>query len=313
MEKKRKGRFERRRNPASFVVTKLVLDILTHLSKYHCLRTSALYGLLPHINRDYLLRRLESLHSHGYIDRLKTHYGARYAPVLHSLSEKGEQFLISHGVQPDTIVSRYRKEQGTIDKELPHTLMVCDTLASIEIGARNRFIPWSQIVLRTTAEKPMRLPYSIRHTFEGGRVETLEKHAVPDGIFGLRYNDGKASFFALEAEHYSPIDVTTLKRSSFLRKVLAYQNIIKTQVYKDQLKIPNMRVLVVAPTAKQLEGKIALVERLVGKSNLFLFNVVPVQEELLKAPPPFPQLFNSLWFRAGLPPIRIDTGEEMVQ
>lgn len=42
-----------------------------------------------------------------------------------------------------------------------------------------------------------------------------------------------------------------------------------------------------------------LVVEEVGQSNLFLFNRIPVQEEIFKAPQPFPELFTGEWQRAG--------------
>jgi hypothetical protein len=183
-------------------------------------------------------------------------------------------------------------------KNFGHAMMVCDTLASLHAGTLGtpvEFIPWTEIVARTTHVKPMKLPFKAEW-----KGQVLHSFVVPDGLFGLRYPNGQVSFFALECEHYNPIEPKDLNRASFLKKLLAYRDIQRTKVFKDQLRIPNLRVLIVAPTKQRIAHMIELTERIATQSNLFLFHDIPVQEELLKAPPPFPELFTEEWCRAGL-------------
>lgn len=177
--------------------------------------------------------------------------------------------------------------------------MICDTLASIEIGLKDtgcEFIPWTEIVSKVDHDDPMRLEFST--TYEGKRVSGK---IVPDGLFGIRYPNGLVSFFALEAENFSPIEPKSLERSSTLKKLLAYTDIIKNKTFK-QLGIPNLRVLFVYPTAIRSGHAHELAVKLFTESNMFMFNDIPVQEMLFKAPPPFPDLVTSKWLRAGLEP-----------
>lgn len=307
--KKRKHRHSRSRQQVSYIVTDNVLDILCLLARYKYLRSSSIHTLLPDRSRDGLLRTLRRMFDAGLIDKpleQRRGYNNLYAPDIYMLDRDGEQALLERGVSPKAVTRLYRQATDGPIKNFAHAMMICDTLASLEAGARERLIPWTEIVARTDHPEPMKLACSITHTF-GSRMEKLDTAIVPDGLFGIRYQDGKVAFFALECEHFNPIEPNTLGRSSFLKKMLAYRDISRREEYKSQLKIPNLRVVVVGPTPTRIQHMKELAERLVGESNLFLFQSVPVQEEIMKAPPPFPELFNTPWLRAGLPPLRIDT------
>ena len=80
----------------------------------------------------------------------------------------------------------------------------------------------------------------------------------------------------------------------------------RSGAYKKQLNIPNLRVLSVFPTKTRTQHAKELVEEIAKTSNLFLMQDVPVQEELWKAPQPFPELFEAKWKRGGLVPVSID-------
>jgi len=302
---KRKHRHSRSRQQVSYIVTDKVLDILCLLARYKYLRSSSIHALLPDRSRDGLLRTLRRMFDAGLIQKpieQRRGYNNLYAPDIYMLDRDGEQTLLERGMSPKAVTRLYRQATDGPIKNFAHAMMICDTLASIEAGARDRLIPWTEIVARTDHPEPMKLACTISH-----KGQTLSTAIVPDGLFGIRYPDGKVAFFALEAEHFNPIEPTTLGRSSFLKKLLAYRDIIRRAEYKAQLAIPNLRVLVVAPTPTRIQHMIELTERLVGESNLFLFQPVPVQEELMKAPPPFPEVFTTEWRRAGLPALRIDT------
>lgn len=301
METTRRKRFSPDRSRTVFHVTQGKLEILELLAQYKYLRSHSLRVLLPNRSKAGIGRTLRALFDEGLIHKpreARRGYNNLYCPDIYMLSPKGEQFLIDRGKSPLMITRLYRQKTDGPIKNFSHAMMVCDTLASIHagtIGSDVEFIPWTQIVAGTDFPKPTKFPFKAVHN--GEKVST---YVTPDGLFGLRYPNGQVSFFALECEHFNPIEPKNLQRASFLKKFLAYRDIHKTGVFKDQLNIPNMRVLIVAPTATRIANMVALVERLVCKSNVFLFHDIPVQEELLNAPPPFPELFTDEWKRAGM-------------
>ena len=310
----RKSRHSRSRQKDRFYISEQDLEILRLLARYRYLRTTFIQA---HTGRDrssvnYALRKL---FDQGYIDKPREQrrgYNNLYCPDIYELDGKGNGLLLERGIREFEITRLYRQKVNGPVKNFAHSMMICDALASLELGVRQspdcQFIGWQEIVARAEATNPMKLPCTVAHTHANGRYERLETHIVPDGLFGIRYPNGQAAFFALEAEHYNPIEPTNLGRASFLKKLLAYRDIAKTGVYKTNLKIPNLRVLVVSPTEERVRHQIQLTERIAKASNLFLFNVIPVQEELPNAPPPFPELFTVPWQRAGMPDGTISTG-----
>lgn len=297
----RRKRFTPDRSRTSFNNTKNKEDILELLAQYKYLRSHSIRTLLPHRSPRGLGVSLRTMFDEGLLDKpreAKRGYNNLYSPDIYMLAPKGEQYLLERGRSPKAITRLYRQMTDGPVKNFGHAMMICDTLASIHAGSLSTpvdFIPWTEIVTRTTHVKPMKLPFKATW-----KEQLIHSFIVPDGLFGLRYPNGQASFFVLEAEHFNPIEPKDLNRASFLKKLLAYRDIQKSKVFKDQLRIPNLRVLIVAPTQARIASMVALTECVASQSNLFLFHDIPVQEELLKAPPPFPELFTAPWRRAGL-------------
>jgi DNA-binding PadR family transcriptional regulator len=282
------------------------------LARYRYLRSSFIRTFTER-DKSSVNYSLSKLFDHGYLDKPREQrrgYNSLYSHHIYELDVKGNHELLERGIKERDITRLYRQKTDGPVKNFAHSMMICDATASIELGVRQshcEFIGWQEIIARTSATNPMKLPCAISHTFHNTDFQRLQSFVIPDGLFGIRYPDNQVSFFALEAEHYNPIYPTNLHRSSFLKKLLAYRDVIKSGVYKSQLKLPNLRVLVVAPTPARISSMIELTKQITGGTNLFLFSDVPVQEEIFKAPPPFPELFTSEWKRAGRDSVRIDT------
>lgn len=304
----RRKRFSRARNTGAYIISRSDVELLTLLSRYRYLRQTFLCSLTGRSVRsvNYALRKL---FDNGYINKPREQrrgYNTLYSPDIYELDEKGRNFLCE---QAPEVTRLLRQKSDAPVRQFAHAMMICDATASIEIGVRASactFIGWQEVVARCAGKRPLKLPCTVSHTFGGGKTVKADTFIIPDGLFGIRYPNAQVSFFALEAEHYNPIEPTTLNRASFLKKLLAYRDVIRSGVYKKQLNIPNLRVLVVAPTPTRIQHMVELTERMAKQSNLFLFHDIPVQEELFKAPPPFPELFTGKWLRAGTKPARID-------
>jgi hypothetical protein len=131
---------------------------------------------------------------------------------------------------------------------------------------------------------------------------------VPDGVFGLRYPDGKTAYFAIEAEHNKPHerfddDDPTSTQSSTKKKIKHYRDIDWKTVYNG-LGIGNMRVLVVAPTPTQIENKFKVGRKVVKESHLFLGHWLPTVSG--QDVPTLPEILSAPWLRIGLPPEHIN-------
>ncbi|MFG6542646.1 replication-relaxation family protein [Sulfitobacter sp. M22298] len=280
------------------IITSEMLETLELLARYKYLRSSFIEQLLG-VDKRAMNYRLQLRREQGYVYKPKEQrrgYNSLHSPRIHAITKKGEQVLIDHDRHPLRVTQLDRKPSYWPARNFTHSMMICDVLASIEIGLKGtgcRLIPWTEIIERATVDDPVRLPFSF--TYEGRNVTGK---LVPDGLFGIQYPDGKASFFALETEHGQPLTRSHFNSGSTKKKLLAYKAIIDAKTYQ-QTGAPNLRVLFVAPTRVRSENMAALAVDLFNTTTNFLFHDVPVQEILLDAPPPFPNLVTSHWMRAG--------------
>jgi hypothetical protein len=180
--------------------------------------------------------------------------------------------------------------------------MITDYLASLVAGAGPRFVGRAEIF---HSQHLPPLPYDITYTFPHGRTERRAGTAMPDEVFGIRYGE-TVRYFALENENASPALRNRLTSSSFLRKALAYQDIIRSGRYKEQLGVGNLRIIVTASTSDRLANRMKVVADHIGRSNVFLFVVVPRDGKL-------PNMFTTPYLRVGFPPLSLDTNSEVVE
>ena len=295
------------------------IEIFKMLQRYRYLRSTFLYAFVGGKNETRFKERLGALfHDGRYINRPKEQWqfaGARYAPAVYELDRAGEAVLVELGIRGSRAVSTSSHSQ------FAHTLMIAETLASIELGARAagnvRLIGADEIIASApeAAEKarsPLALPVSITHTFPRDRTESAVFDLIPDALFGLAYSEpgGTKSyrFFALEAERENRVAASSLKQTSFLKKVLAYRDIAARETYRAQLGVPNLVVLVVTGSLARIETmKKTIMDVTAGKgSGMFLFRPMPSLADPFKAAVPATDLFSGPWLRAGYSNFVID-------
>ena len=70
-------------------------------------------------------------------------------------------------------------------------------------------------------------------------------------------------FFALEADRNTvPIKRANLRQTSYLRKILAYRQIIVADIHKTHLGLPNLLVLTVTNNEQHMRNIMTLVKEL---------------------------------------------------
>jgi hypothetical protein len=139
--------------------------------------------------------------------------------------------------------------------DLHHTLAVAEVMVAFEVVCRRRegvrFIPPEEVLAGAPeATRRLRLPFrwQVEVRWDG---KSHRLGLEPDWVFGLRFegspeNRRRALFF-LEADRGTmPIMRKGLAQTSFLRKLLAYQETWRRGLHREYLGIPNFRVLTVA-------------------------------------------------------------------
>jgi hypothetical protein len=277
-------------------------EIFTLLERYRYLRSTYLHAFVGGASETRFKERLGDLyHEGGYLDRPSQQWqfvNARYMPLVYENTEAARKVLRQNGIAVD-------REDGEC-RQFAHTLMICEILASIELGVRDdsgvRFVSWLELLTKApestrTASYPLRVPVT----------EGKAGYLVPDAVFGLEYlTDGRKTyrFFALEADRSTmPIVRSSPEQSSYRRKILVYREIIARQLHRTYLGVPNLFILTVTTSDAHKAHVLASVKAVTGGgSTIFLFKTTSGVDSR-----PNLALLADPWERAGHPPFSIAT------
>ena len=322
---KRRSRMRRISSGKRIELTERDIELFKLLNRYHFLRSNFLHAFLGGNSETRFKERLGHLYHDGrYINRPEQQWqfaNCRYMPVIYELDDRGEQVLRERGlIHCDSPL--LKKGRMGAYRQFAHQVMICDCMASIELGVGQdpslRFISWQEIVAKAPEStrklnNPFAIPVSISHTFpRTGAMQRADIKVVPDGLFGLEYTrDGSKAyrFFALEADRNTqPVIRSDLQQTSYLRKILAYRQLSAQSICKSHLGLPNLLVLTVTTNEPHMAHIMSLVRELVneGKSKLFLFKTMSSVGDFRKAPEPTAHLLTDPWRRVGCEAFRID-------
>lgn len=275
------------------------IEMFRFLTRYRYLRSTYLYAFVGGASETRFKERLGDLFHEGYLDRPAQQWdyaNARCKPVVHELGAGAARILRDYGADG----ARTCCLERAAHRQFRHSLLICEALASIELGARAcglRFIPWPEMLARApeatrATTRPFALPMP-----SGGYV-------VPDGAFGIEYRSGDASayrFFALEADRGTmPLARTRQGQTSYTAKLAAYQDAIGGRAHKAHWGVPNLLVLTLTTSESRLAAMLARTDK-DRSSPAFLFKAA--EESALVRP--MPELFTAPWERIGAPPLHI--------
>ena len=325
---KRRSRMRRVATAKRLQITERDVEVLRLLSRYRYLRSSHLHALAGGQSHKRFIERLGHLyHEGGYVDRPSQQWqsiNARYMPAVYELGDAGERLLAEVATAGRPLSPLLRKgRQGAI-RQYRHDLMICDILASIEIGTRAnrglRLVSWTEILANPkmptatrAAANPFALPVTVTYTCpRTNALERWDKSLVPDAIFGIEYSSGERKtyrFFALEADRNTePVVRSSLMQTSYLRKLLQYREVTAQRTCVTRFGLPNLLVLTVTTSEQHLRNIMELAGTFSGGTGnpSFLFKTMPSLDSLEKAPAPTPEILTAPWQRVGHADFRID-------
>ena len=298
--KKRIGRFQVPKVlPSLIMATPNHWDILLAVARVPYSTHKMVCERLPHRSPLNVNVRLRHFTYHGYLERFQRDESNWGEPLKYTITPLGIAKLAEYGLAPTVLTTDPEQVEGQRKRQHTHTMSVSATVGSYEAGAKERFIPRSLIM-----PKLLPLPFDISFTYPNGAADSKKGTITPDEVFGIKYDD-RNRYFALETENASPRLRNNLNGSSLHKKLLAYQHIIKNETHKRLYGVDNLRVIITAASMKRLQARIDLALDTLGPSNVFLFVVVPLNGTV--------DLFSTPCLRAGLPPIRLDTNEEVLE
>lgn len=278
----RRPRFERA-PVRPMILTPRDLDILRAVHRHRLLRSTQLIGLLDG-SRQATLRRLQLLFHHGYLDRppMQLDWYARGSePLVYALGNRGAEVLEAEGVARPRGIRWDTKNRNVSRVFLHHTLAVAEVMVAFEVACRNRegvsFIPPEEVLAGVPGStRRLRLPFRWQVEVRwGGKPYRLG--VEPDRIFGLSFEgepeNRSHAYFFLEADRGTmPVVRKGLAQTSFLRKLLAYQETWRQGLHRTHLGLPNFRVLTVTTSRERVRHLVEACQSLSGgSSRLFLF------------------------------------------
>jgi len=282
-------------------LTERDFEIFKLLDQYRYLPSTYIHAFVGGASVTRFKERLGHLyHESGHLDRPRKQWefaNARHRPAVYEIGASAVEALREHGV-----TGRDKRSflSGVAHRQFLHSLMICQVLASLELGVRAnpklRFIAWPEILARAPEQtrvsaNPIRIPLP------------SNGYLVPDGLFGLEYDvdDKKAyRFFALEADRgTTPVARSNGTQTSYMGKLASYQEIVGGQLYKRHWGISNFFLLTVMTNETRLAEAMRRFSE-GGGSPLFLFKATGSLRS------PEPQLLSEAWKRAGMPALAID-------
>jgi len=252
-------------------------EIIRLVHRHRFLRSSHITTLIPGSPQQ-IVRRLQLLYHHGYLDRprqqIEYYHRGGSAKMVYALGNKGGATL-----KPElsTVVQSLPKgEDHSIGRVfLEHALLVSDVMVAIELACRTRNI-------RFLTEDEIRREHGSTAGSRSFRWKVnvsgeITLGAIPDRVFALEREDEECRrhrcVFFLEADRGTrPVMRQNLAQTSFYRKLLAYEASWAQGIPRSQFGFNRFRVLTVTTSAARVASLVDACSPLERGHRLFLFS-----------------------------------------
>ena len=226
-----------------------------------------------------VLRRLQLLYHHGYLERPRAQIeyfqpgGSR--AFAYGLADRGAELLRLTGNPSLRALEWSAKNRAVKHLFLEHALLVSYVMVSLELACRRhggiRLLNPNELPLPAATRSRIE-PFRWRVSLSGG----TRLGVMPDCVFGLEFAgqpvDRNRAYFFLEADRGTmPITRNGLHHSSFHRKLLAYEATWIQELHQKYFGFNRFRVLTVTTSTDRLTHLVAACRQLDRGQGLFLF------------------------------------------
>jgi hypothetical protein len=274
----RLSRFKRAVTIRPIILTERDGEIIRLVHRHRFLGSPQIVALVGDAPQQ-LLRRLQLLYHHGYLERPRAQLdyyhrgGSRH--IVYGLGNKGADFLKRErgaAIHP----LRWGEKNRSVGRIfLEHALMVSEVMVAIELACRAadhvRLVTHEELFPFDEANKK-------HHSFRWSvnLSSRVKLGVIPDRIFALDFEDQAGSqsraFFFLEADRGTmPVTRKTLSQTSFYRKLLAYEATWSQSIHRTHFGFHRFRVLTVTMSAKRVISLVNACSQLERGHGLFLF------------------------------------------
>jgi DNA-binding Lrp family transcriptional regulator len=271
----RNPRFRRAESFTPMELTARDADILRAVNRHRFLRSHQIADLVGG-SRQQVLRRLQKLYHHGYIERptcqLDYYQQAGSRSIAYGLASRGAALLRRVDDIPFSRMDWTARNHAIKRLFLEHALMVSDIMVALEIACRKcddvRLLIEDEIPL-PAATRSQRAPF--HWTVLASGQEKLG--VIPDRVFALAFSAKSERVLCfLEADRGTmPVGRATFAASSFVRKLRAYEATWTQGVHRSRFGFSRVRVLTVTTSTARLENLTAATTDLERGKGLFLF------------------------------------------
>lgn len=260
--------FRRFPNAPTIRLTPRDQEMVQHVFWHRFLRSTHITALVRG-SRQHVLRRLQRLYHHGYLDRPRCQierYAAGSKAMVYGVGARGVKLLEDRLGIPRRKVDWTARNRSVGRYFLDHVLAVADIMVKLELACRGDG-PVQLISAQQTHEPPVHWQVTIHH-----RGATHTFGVCPDAVFGLRTSGQPDAWLFLEADRATmPVARQNLKQTSLVRKLLAYHETWRQKLLTSTF--PRFRVLVVTTSLDRVRHLIEAHRALLhGRgAGLFLF------------------------------------------
>lgn len=289
----RLSRFTRATGIAPMQLTERDDRVIRLVHRHRFLRSPQIAALLSDHSQQ-LLRRLQLLYHHGYLERPRAqidyyrHGGSRH--IVYGLGNKGAALLRREDDGSSALPRSGEKNRSLGRIFLEHALLVSDTMVALELACRES----GNVRLLNQDELPLSMNQKSR-PFQW-KVTTNTRHKlgiIPDRVFALEYPDANGArtraYFFLEADRGTmPVMRTNLTQTSFFRKLLAYEATWAQSLHRARFGFHRFRVLTITASPARVSSLVEACFELKRGHGLFLF----ADRTILENPA---QMFSARW------------------
>jgi DNA-binding Lrp family transcriptional regulator len=293
MESSRLPRFKRASVVAPVEITERDCEIIRLVYQHRFLRSSHIANLVGG-SLQQLLRRLQLLYHHGFLERpraqLEYYHKGGTRQIAYGLGKKGASLL---GEELDPVYrqldwSEKNRSVGRI--YLEHALFVSDVMVAIELACRQT----GRIRLVAAGDLPIQGDARREHQSFRWRVSVssvMKLGIIPDRVFALKNpdwssNDARGYFF-LEADRGTmPVTRGNLSQTSMRRKFIAYAATWSLSIHQTLFGFHRFRVLTVTNSPERVRSLQDACSKLERGHGLFLFadrTILDKPEDILSA------------------------------
>jgi len=271
-------RFNRAPTVAPMQVTERDRQIIRLVHRHRFLRSPQIAALMNDSSQQ-LLRRLQLLYHHGFLERPRAqidyyHQGGSRS-LVYGVGNKGGALLQRElGVSLPKL-SWGEKNHTVRGMFFEHAILVSDVMVALELACRET----EHVRLLTEDELPNqakmrgeRQPFQWKVKINSG----LKPGVIPDRVFALEFpnqtGETNRVYFFLEADRGTmPVNRRNLSQTSFYRKLLAYEATWSQSIHRTKFGFNRFRVLTVTTSAARVNSLVEACSKLERGHGLFLF------------------------------------------